>query len=311
VIHVLLHPARDDPGENHQILPDRLIRNDVPTAVIWPHLFPETLEDFPAEDLPAVTLSTRLFTLHKLGNEPKNYEDASAQEGFRLAVADGAGEGIFSRQWAELLASTWVQSGVQLTDPAAYSAWLAQARQELLNRIDYPNLRWSQQKKFDDVGAAATLITLTLQADTAGRLGWRSAAIGDACLFWIRGADWLCFPAADEGQLTSAPALLRSRSDTRIPEPLFACGSFAVGDLFFLATDAVAGYLLSQARTGFDWQRYVTLRHEEWQQEIAEARASGAIVNDDCTLLIVQVSPMRTSDEARPAHEAGEMTRDS
>lgn len=46
------------------------------------------------------------FRLHKRGNAPEEYEDAAAADlpAGRFAVADGATESSFAREWAKILA---------------------------------------------------------------------------------------------------------------------------------------------------------------------------------------------------------------
>ena len=68
------------------------------------------------------------------------------------------------------------------------------------------------------------------------------------------------------------------------------------GDLFLLATDAVAGHLLTLTE-GLD--RYATMSDEDWLAEIEQLRAESKMVNDDCTLLVLKV-PAKMEAEPMP-----------
>ena len=72
---------------------------------------------------------------------------------------------------------------------------------------------------------------------------WQAMALGDACLFQVRGADLIaCFPVTHAADFGTTPALLSTRHDynRRSLEALGTCaGACAVGDLFVLATDAL------------------------------------------------------------------------
>lgn len=263
--------------------------NDFPTGALWDMVFGEPSPS-PVVELggpPLVTLQS--FWTQKLGNEPHYWEDAFVVGpcGTVAAIADGASEGIFSRQWAKLLANRAVADRPALTSPAAFAAWIATCRDEFATAIDYPNLRWSQQKKVDEVGAAATLLLLEIgRPNDDGLRPWRAAAIGDACLHWLYGEGGSgSFPVVDDGQLGSAPDLIRSKLGTRVPPVLVAAGTCGPGDLFLLATDAMAGRLLRER----NWKRYCTLDEDSWRKELDHLRASGQVVNDDCTLVILKL----------------------
>jgi hypothetical protein len=285
VFHAVLSP-KPPPA---QLTPASV--NDFPTAAIWDLVFGDPVPPPLVEPGGSPLVTVQSFWSQKLGNEPHYWEDAFAvgPDGTVAAVADGASEGIFSRQWASLLATRSVEDRSALTTPAVLAAWVAKCRDAFAAAIDYPNLRWSQQKKVDEVGAAATL--LALEVGSPGEDGlrpWRAMAVGDACLFWRR-ADGSggSFPVVDDGQLGSAPDLLRSKLGTRVPPVLAAAGTCGPGDLFLLATDAMAGRLLRER----DWKRYAALDEDAWRKEMAHLRANGQVVNDDCTLVVLGVEP--------------------
>ncbi len=279
--------------------------NDDPLHAMWNLIFDDTECNSANFDESTSPLSTtNCFWTQKLGNEPNHWEDAFVvgECGTRWAVADGAGEGIFSKQLAMLLAEGFVNEKPDLTHGPSVAAWGSDLRRVFNEKIDYANLRWSQQKKVDDVGAAATLVGLEVGPPSeTGIRDWRALAVGDACLFWISGERWGCFPVADEGQLSAAPDLFRTKPDARTPPVLFATGTCKPGDILLIATDAVAGLLLKRARTNPDWSRYLSMDETAWRAEMDNCRTSGEMVNDDCTLVVIEVDPLEHKEH--PAKE--------
>src|SRR5207249_4689380 len=96
--------------------------------------------------------------------------------------------------------------------PVSLNKWVNGLRTEWRTAINYDNLNWSKKAKVDQVGAAATLLTLeTGPADEQGWRLWRACAVGDASLFWVRDGRLLAtFPVVAADQFGSAPLLVRS-----------------------------------------------------------------------------------------------------
>jgi len=64
------------------------------------------------------------------------------------------------------------------------------------------------------------------------------------------------------------------------------------GDLYLLATDAVAQFLLRCHESGIsvDWRKLWDLEGPPWQQKVQEWRAARQLVNDDSTLVLIEVT---------------------
>jgi hypothetical protein len=231
----------------------------------------------------------------KLGNTPDQWEDAFASDPVAgvAAVADGASSGIFCRTWADQLARRFVLDRPDLRDPVTLAHWVNQLRSEWRAAINYPKLNWAQQRKVDDVGAAATLLGLEvgpLAAD--GHRPWRAAAVGDACLFWLRDGQLLgSFPVVAHDQFGSAPLLIRSNPGYKTLA-LAAAGLCRPGDVFVLATDAVAARLFRSTThgPGPDWDGFETIPEGQWRADLDALRRGNDMVNDDCTLLTLRVA---------------------
>ena len=198
-------------------------------------------------------------------------------------------------------------------DPISLNKWVNGLRTEWRTAIDYSNLNWSKQAKVDQVGAAATILTLeTGPADATGERPWQACAVGDASLFWVREGRLLAtFPVVAADQFGSAPLLVRSNPGFRTVA-VAAAGTCRPGDRFVLATDAVAARLFksSAAGPGPEWGRFETITEDAWRAELDTLRRANDMVNDDCTLIVLRVSggaPGAEPSEATDAtpHEAG------
>ncbi len=94
------------------------------------------------------------------------------------------------------------------------------------------------------------------------------------------------------------------------PRAVVTRGELRPGDLLAFATDATAQRLLAEVESGTppDWGRFWDLDQETWRREIEAIRDRDAIVNDDCTLVVLRLpgqgpaGPVATEPE--PAGES-------
>lgn len=250
---------------------------------------------------------SRTFWLPKDADETAQYQDAFAldAESGRAAIADGVSSAIFSGPWARLLTLGVVAEPPKLDDTAAFQAWLAEKRAAWVNAIDTSKLTWYQRPKMVD-GAMTTLLWLELSpAETnaeglATRYQLRSFAIGDSCLFHLRGGELLYwFPLQNAGEFGLNPAVVGS-VDRQLDHLLgfnFRDHDCSPGDLLVLATDAVALWAVERQESGeaVDWSRYWDLSDEDWRGEIFALRDAKQMRFDDSTLVLLRVM------EERPA----------
>jgi hypothetical protein len=231
----------------------------------------------------------------KMGNKPEEWEDAYATDsvGGAIVVADGASSGIYCRIWADQLAKRFLTDRPDARDPLAFGKWVHVLRGEWRTAINYSTLNWAKQRKVDEVGAAATFLSLEVgPLDATGNRPWRACAVGDATLFLIRsGQLQVSFPVVAADQFGSAPLLIRSNPGFKTLA-LIASGMCRPGDRFMLATDAVAARLLKSTTIGPgpDWDRFQTIDDQEWRKELDELRKTHDMVNDDCTLIVLEVA---------------------
>ena len=229
-------------------------------------------------------------------------------ENFRCAMADGATESSFSREWAEALTRVFCRG--ELEDESTCASCVQTAQTKWLAHVErrIAGKPWFVAEKAAN-GAFAAFVGLRLHAD--GK--WDALAMGDSCLFLVRdqclAKTW---PLEKAEQFNSSPTLLSTRSQ-RLEEELAgiqkSSGTWQEGDRFFLATDALSQWFLQEHECeSRPWEVLKQIldgdsKVPSFQKWVDGERAQGALKNDDTTLLCVRV--MAAADAAVPALESG------
>jgi hypothetical protein len=246
-------------------------------------------------------LSWHALCVPKQGHSADEYEDAWAADpaAGRFAVADGASESSFAALWARLLAEGFVAARRQ----SDLTGWLADPRRRWAAEVNGRELPWYAEMKREQ-GAFATLLGLRLRPPAATRPGaWRAQAVGDSCVVSVRADGRLqSFPLTNSGEFGNQPRLIGSREGSPLRQE-FAAGPLLPGDYLFLMTDALAQWFLhTHERAGRPWLDLADVLSSASPAEafagwIDGLRKSGALRNDDVTLLAIRI-------EARVARRA-------
>ena len=256
----------------------------------------------------AVVGPPRRFWLPKAGNRLDEYEDAfrtlypgkidaSGSRSARIAVSDGASESAFARDWARNLTDAFVASPPDLCGLTEDSLkdWLANPQEEWRAGVPWESIPWHGEAKAR-AGAFATLLGLTIgpAPDDPTRLSWQTMAVGDCCLFIVRQDRlWLSFPLEAADQFDNLPALLcsnPSNTGMSLDSVRSHHGACEPGDLFILATDALACWFLSNsAAKERPWETLLALDPSGWRDWVGEQRRGGLMRNDDVTLIMMDV----------------------
>ncbi len=242
-------------------------------------------------------VSTQVRRLTKSGNARDEYEDAFCRsrhreaDAFRLAVADGATEASFSRQWARLLVCAYCEG--QFANEALWIS-LPDIQQKWLEEVNAKPLPWYAEEKLQ-MGAYSSLMGLTLHAPIEDEVGkWEALAIGDSCLFQIQNKELIVkWPLDSSAQFNNSPILLSTKSENNdglvVPQP--TSGKWSPGDLFYLMTDAMAQYYMQAVEQGGSPESAMPdLSSAEFSEWVADLRSSGQMRNDDVTFLRVNVN---------------------
>ena len=154
------------------------------------------------------------FHTPKNGSSEAEYEDAYSPDacfhrgidGFRCAVADGASESAFSREWAQLLVRNFARRRLRLRH-------LQDIWEKLVKLRPLP---WYLEAKVDK-GAHAAFVGLSIR--DGEHQSWRALAIGDSCLFQVRDSQMLLAAPIDKAEeFNNSPHLL----STKCPAPISA-----------------------------------------------------------------------------------------
>lgn len=226
---------------------------------------------------------SRVLTVPKAGAEEGENEDAAgvwtSSWPVRAAVADGATESIFAKQWADTIVE-----GLKTVDliPSVLTETLPEWRAEWKAAVEQSKpLPWYATAKADE-GTFATLLGLEVRSDGE----WDALAVGDCTLLHVhQGRLETAWPQATPDAFSNRPSLLSTLPDRNVPSPDATTGTWSVGDAFLLATDAVAEWLIDTdpvaART---WDA------QEFSEAVEAARSNGSLRNDDSTLVILELT---------------------
>lgn len=224
-------------------------------------------------------------TVPKYGRDQWENEDSfdGNRRSGRYAVSDGASTAARSEVWSRILTEAFVRERV---DPLCTEG-LGALRDRWWKQVDSGSLPWFAQTKLLE-GSAATFLGVAF-AD--GR--YRAEALGDSCLFHMR-----------EGKLLTVGPLVRSEQFTRTPPLVYTHPSIELaqddvwiqegehqpGDVFVLATDAVAKHLLRRHEQ--DGMVPPLPKpgdtSEKFQHWVYEQRTAGQLDNDDTTMCVVR-----------------------
>lgn len=229
----------------------------------------------------------------KDGNPDCEYEDALAYDpvGARFAIADGASESVFASLWAGILTQGFVSASVG----QGPREWLETLQKQWCESVPWAGLPWYGRKKAL-LGSFCAFLGLWFHTPTAaGEVAWRAVAIGDCCLFQVRGNTLVsAFPINRSGEFNNRPPLVRSlplpwRCAVRGLRGLRGCGQ--AGDRFFLATDALAEWFLRSAESHeAPWDVLAGIGTvDHFRAWVAEQRVANRMRNDDTSLLGLEV----------------------
>jgi hypothetical protein len=253
-----------------------------------------------------VLVYAQAFMIQKAGGTWPEYEDAVWPDrgldgrpcsSFRCAVADGATETSYSRLWAHQLVGAYSagaldgQSLAQL--PTLQAKWQAQVGKRVARSTNW----WTGQKAA--AGAFAAFVGVEFTNGSAPDRGqWRASALGDCCLFHVRDDALLrSFPIDRADGFNDRPLLLPSipaQNAELLEHLMHASDEWQANDSFYLLSDAIAHWFLVQAEAGErPWAdlRDLGTTPTTFASWIGQLRTSGALKNDDVTVLRVDLFP--------------------
>jgi hypothetical protein len=237
-----------------------------------------------------LTMHARHFSLPRRGSRVEECEDACAsdRDRGRFAIADGAGASSYAGVWARLLVEQFVRLAERWPD---WATWLPPLQKRWAAAVGWPprggGLPWFVEADLHK-GAFATFLGLVVE-DGA----WHATAVGDSCLFQVRGGGLLGrFPLARSADFGSNPWLIGSLTAANgvpVREGLRSAGDCQGGDRLWLMTDALAQWFLEEhEQGGRPWaalERLMPGPVENFASWVEQQRSAGRLRDDDVTLL--------------------------
>jgi hypothetical protein len=236
-----------------------------------------------------------------------------------FAVADGVGESSFADEWAPHVVRHFVEDPLLTDDAFEVERWVRITQREA--REGDPEGKYERMTPLETLsgialqvarrGAAATLLGLVIEA--LGGQGapittysYRLIAVGDSNFFHWRPLDpesrkryelKKTFPIENSASFGTLPDSINSRyfdryNTTVLPFDAASDPELILrdGDVLMLATDAVAQWILRANEDDFNPAWGLLQQTEKgWSDFIEQMRERKRMVNDDATLLIIQI----------------------
>lgn len=256
--------------------------------------------------IPRVTIKWHSATIPKSRSLIEENEDAFAPnlgngeihdcEFFQCALSDGATRSSFAGEFARIIVE---QCALSQKNAGIYSV-ISQTRSIWSQRIKSLDLPWHAQEKVKE-GAYATLLWLQFFPKGTNHIlwdnHWRSTAVGDTCLFQFRKDQPLKhLPIKNSMEFNNHPPLISSHNRNSHPiEEWENSGSWESGDDFFLASDAMAKWILhsmeQKKNPATILKDRLTRKAKEghFQEWIVQMRSRREIKDDDTTLIWIKV----------------------
>jgi hypothetical protein len=246
-----------------------------------------------------LSVACRVFSVAKRGEAHTTNEDATDYdlEALRFAIADGVSQSTFPQAWARILAREFVERPATPTD---LRQWLFRPRHLWEASIDWKAVEGSLPEWFsiEDMQremAHATLVGLCLEAipQDARGMRWTALVVGDSCLFQVRTDRMVrAVPFYNAAGFHGPLSVLSSKAGTDELVAHWAEGEGIAGDVFFLASDALARWFLSANAKGLKpWSLLANIKCQEtYAAAIAKLRDHEGLEDDDTTCLMVQLN---------------------
>lgn len=241
-------------------------------------------------------------TLPKSSNKTEENEDAFfigngnngyyQGDNFQCSISDGATRSSFSRYFAQSL----VAASCEHSSLDSIHQVLAKARTKWSAYIQEQNLDWAAREKTAE-GAYATLLWVRFFPQGSANILWKNTwyanVIGDTCLFQFRrDVPVNILPIQKSTDFNNHPPLLSSHKKTMIwREDWEHTGSWNAGDDFFLATDAMAKWIIQTLEVRKNpvpiLKDRLSRKSEPtyFQQWISALRRNKEIRDDDTTII--------------------------
>jgi hypothetical protein len=243
------------------------------------------------------------IVIPKQGNSEQECEDSISIQAtkkqnkrirLRVAIADGATESSFAKEWSDLLTKSFNKSKLPLKEYLLTS--LLELRKKWTTLIQDKPLPWYAQEKAEN-GAFSAFLGVRLDFE---KHSYEAIAIGDCCFFHVRKETVIKqFPVKNALDFGNNPYLISSKQSKNIELENYlieVSDTLIKGDIIFMMSDALAHWFMKNNELNeHPWNILLGLKgktKEERQRFISwltEQRALKEIKNDDVVLAIIEL----------------------
>jgi len=241
--------------------------------------------------------------LPKQGNTEEECEDSifvkitetqKRKVRLRIAIADGATESSFAKEWSNLLTKSFDKFKLPLKETLLTK--LPDLRKKLEVLLKDKELPWYAQEKAEN-GAFSAFLGIRIDLENHN---YEALAIGDCCLFHIRNEVVINqFPVKDSSEFGNNPYLISSKPNKNADLDNYLIedkGTLNKGDILFLMSDALAHWFMKNNELNeHPWNILLGLKGKTKEERqkfniwLTEQRGSKDIKNDDVVLAIIEL----------------------
>jgi hypothetical protein len=260
------------------------------------------------------------FQVSKIGEMETDIQDAVkwSEDNLSIAIADGASTSVEPKKWADLLVDSFCRDSNALWNgDSGWREWLYPIQQEWqkyrLEIVQNAQTPWFERTiRSHDVGSA-TFLGLQFDPD---KKTYRAIAIGDCCLFHfhIEGDNNIRiikkFPIEISTEFKTVTHCFNSTNKYNNYSPCtLPFFQYKDGDIFLLATDALADYIMSSLEEDeIKWQKLLFNDIEPNQENFKKItdniryKSGIKLKNDDTTLCLIYLQriPLPVASQVTP-----------
>ncbi|MFB2973445.1 hypothetical protein ACE1CD_31160 [Aerosakkonema sp. BLCC-F183] len=164
-----------------------------------------------------------------------------------------------------------------------------------LAEIQKKNAPWNVKAIRKENYGSATFVGIKFRPlSETGEKIWEAIAVGDSCLFHIktRVNKFIAFPINKSENFKTVTDCFHSVPEQKSSPPKYQHGSYEEGDVFLLATDALAEWVLKDLESKSDrWTKLISISTlEEFKNFIEQLRGDRLIKNDDTTICRIKIA---------------------
>ena len=222
----------------------------------------------------------------------------------RYAIADGATRSFYPAEWARLIVEHFCNNPSGLNKSlflnSNWEEWLMPIQQEwyadIAKEVEKSEKYYVKNRFAKKEAAGSTFVGMEFNYVAENKqLHWQAMIVGDSCLFHVTKDTFESFLLTKSEEFTNFPECFASFSKDNHFTPKFISGEAKNGDVFLLATDALANWILRQKGVkNWEkvWNTFISLENEDdFERFIYNIRNDQHIPldDDDVTLVVIFV----------------------